>query len=260
MNELTIFKNEQFGEIRTIVKNDEIWFVGKDVATALGYSNPSNAVVTHVDDDDKTTYLNQVSGSNYKSKTAIINESGLYSLVLSSKLPTAKKFKRWVTLEVLPSIRKHGGYLTPAKIEEVLLNPDTIIKLATDLKEERAKRVEVEKQLEINKPKVLFAEAVATAKTSILIGELAKLIKQNGYDIGQKRLFQYLRENGYLIKQKGSAYNSPTQKSMDMGLFEIKERTINHSDHIEIVKTTKVTGKGQIYFINLFSKLERKSA
>lgn len=260
MNELTIFKNEQFGEIRTIVKNDEIWFVGKDVATALGYSNPSNAVVTHVDDDDKTTYLNQVSGSNYKSKTAIINESGLYSLVLSSKLPTAKKFKRWITSEVLPSIRKHGGYLTPAKIEEVLLNPDTIIKLATDLKEERAKRVEVEKQLEINKPKVLFAEAVATAKTSILIGELAKLIKQNGYDIGQKRLFQYLRENGYLIKQKGSAYNSPTQKSMDMGLFEIKERTINHSDHIEIVKTTKVTGKGQIYFINLFNKLERKSA
>ena len=258
MNELTIFKNEQFGEIRTIVKNDEIWFVGKDVATALGYSNPSNAVVTHVDDDDKTTYLNQVSGSNYKSKTAIINESGLYSLVLSSKLPTAKKFKRWITSEVLPSIRKHGGYLTQAKIEEVLLNPDTIIKLATDLKEERAKRVEVEKQLETNKPKVLFAEAVATAKTSILIGELAKLIKQNGYDIGQKRLFQYLRENGYLIKQKGSAYNSPTQKSMDMGLFEIKERTINHSDHIEIVKTTKVTGKGQIYFINLFSKLERK--
>ncbi len=256
----TIFKNEQFGEIRTIVKNDEIWFVGKDVATALGYSNPSNAVVTHVDDDDKTTYLNQVSGSNYKSKTAIINESGLYSLVLSSKLPTAKKFKRWITSEVLPSIRKHGGYLTQAKIEEVLLNPDTIIKLATDLKEERAKRVEVEKQLEINKPKVLFAEAVATAKTSILIGELAKLIKQNGYDIGQKRLFQYLRENGYLIKQKGSAYNSPTQKSMDMGLFEIKERTINHSDHIEIVKTTKVTGKGQIYFINLFNKLERKSA
>ena len=260
MNELTIFKNEQFGEIRTIVKNDEIWFVGKDVATALGYSNPSNAVVTHVDDDDKTTYLNQVSGSNYKSKTAIINESGLYSLVLSSKLPTAKKFKRWITSEVLPSIRKHGGYLTQAKIEEVLLNPDTIIKLATDLKEERAKRVEFEKQLEINKPKILFAEAVATAKTSILIGELAKLIKQNGYDIGQKRLFQYLRENGYLIKQKGSAYNSPTQKSMDMGLFEIKERTINHSDHIEIVKTTKVTGKGQIYFINLFSKLERKSA
>ncbi|WP_415948826.1 phage antirepressor [Megamonas funiformis] len=258
-NNLQIFNNAEFGKVRTIVENEEVWFVGKDVAEALGYSNPLKAIRDHVDDDDKG--MNKTfTPAGGKQQTIFINESGLYSLVLSSKLPTAKKFKRWVTLEVLPSIRKHGGYLTPAKIEEVLLNPDTIIKLATDLKEERAKRVEVEKQLEINKPKVLFAEAVATAKTSILIGELAKLIKQNGYDIGQKRLFQYLRENGYLIKQKGSAYNSPTQKSMDMGLFEIKERTINHSDHIEIVKTTKVTGKGQIYFINLFSKLERKSA
>lgn len=258
-NNLQIFNNAEFGKVRTIVENEKVWFVGKDVAEALGYSNPLKAIRDHVDDDDKG--MNKTfTPAGGKQQTIFINESGLYSLVLSSKLPTAKKFKRWVTLEVLPSIRKHGGYLTPAKIEEVLLNPDTIIKLATDLKEERAKRVEVEKQLEINKPKVLFAEAVATAKTSILIGELAKLIKQNGYDIGQKRLFQYLRENGYLIKQKGSAYNSPTQKSMDMGLFEIKERTINHSDHIEIVKTTKVTGKGQIYFINLFSKLERKSA
>lgn len=247
-NNLQIFNNAEFGKVRTIVENEEVWFVGKDVAEALGYSNPLKAIRDHVDDDDKG--MNKTfTPAGGKQQTIFINESGLYSLVLSSKLPTAKKFKRWVTLEVLPSIRKHGGYLTPAKIEEVLLNPDTIIKLATDLKEERAKRVEVEKQLEINKPKVLFAEAVATAKTSILIGELAKLIKQNGYDIGQKRLFQYLRENGYLIKQKGSAYNSPTQKSMDMGLFEIKERTINHSDHIEIVKTTKVTGKGQIYLL-----------
>ncbi len=264
MNELTIFKNEQFGEIRIIVKKEDVWFVGKDVATALGYLDTKSALIDHVDTEDKNIFksgdLPPLNFTIPNRGMTFINESGLYSLALSSKLPTAKKFKRWITSEVLPSIRKHGGYLTPAKIEEVLLNPDTIIKLATDLKEERAKRVEVEKQLEINKPKVLFAEAVATAKTSILIGELAKLIKQNGYDIGQKRLFQYLRENGYLIKQKGSAYNSPTQKSMDMGLFEIKERTINHSDHIEIVKTTKVTGKGQIYFINLFNKLERKSA
>lgn len=259
MNDLQIFNNVEFGQIRTITKDNEVWFVGRDIATALGYSDTNKAVAMHVDDEDKQ--LNDKTSSSFGQRGAtIINESGLYSLVLSSKLSSAKKFKRWITSEVLPSIRKHGGYLTPAKIEEVLLNPDTIIKLATDLKEERAKRVEVEKQLEINKPKVLFAEAVATAKTSILIGELAKLIKQNGYDIGQKRLFQYLRENGYLIKQKGSAYNSPTQKSMDMGLFEIKERTINHSDHIEIVKTTKVTGKGQIYFVNLFNKLERKSA
>ncbi len=259
-NKIEIFNNEEFGQIRTIQKNGEVWFVGKDIATALGYSNPSNAVVTHVDDDDKTTYLNQVSGSNYKSKTTIINESGLYSLVLSSKLPSAKKFKRWITSEVLPSIRKHGAYLTPDKIEEVLSNPDVIIKLATELKAERAKRIKHEKQIEADKPKVLFAEAVSTARTSILIGEMAKLIKQNGYDIGQKRLFQYLREKGYLIKQKGSAYNCPTQKSMNMGLFEIKERTINHSDHVEIVKTTKVTGKGQIYFINLFIKTKTKIA
>lgn len=183
-----------------------------------------------------------------------INESGLYSLALSSKLPKAKEFKRWITKEVIPSIRKHGGYLTPAKIEEVLSNPDTIIKLATELKQERAKRIEHEQKIEADKPKVLFAEAVETAKSSILVGELAKLIKQNGIDIGQQRLFNFMRENGYLIKQKGSAYNMPTQKSMNLGLFEIKERTINHSDHVEIVKTPKVTGKGQIYFINLFAK------
>lgn len=176
-NNLQIFNNAEFGKVRTIVENEEVWFVGKDVAEALGYSNPLKAIRDHVDDDDKG--MNKTfTPAGGKQQTIFINESGLYSLVLSSKLPTAKKFKRWVTLEVLPSIRKHGGYLTPAKIEEVLLNPDTIIKLATDLKEERAKRVEVEKQLEINKPKVLFAEAVATAKTSILIGELAKLINK----------------------------------------------------------------------------------
>nr|DAM43073.1 MAG TPA: repressor domain protein [Caudoviricetes sp.] len=185
MNDLQIFNNVEFGQIRTITKDNEVWFVGRDIAEALGYSDTNKAVAMHVDDEDKQ--LNDKTSSSFGQRGAtIINESGLYSLVLSSKLSSAKKFKRWITSEVLPSIRKHGGYLTPAKIEEVLLNPDTIIKLATDLKEERAKRVEVEKQLEINKPKVLFAEAVATAKTSILIGELAKLIKQNGYDIGQK--------------------------------------------------------------------------
>ena len=253
-NKLQIFNNAEFGSIRTIEKDNEIWFVGKDIATALGYAKPENAIYMHIDEEDKTTTLIQGNGSNYKSKTTIINESGLYSLVLSSKLPTAKQFKRWVTSEVLPSIRKHGGYLTPEKIEEALLNPDTIIKLATELKQERAKRLEHEKKIEADKPKVLFAEAVETARTSILVGELAKLIKQNGYNIGQNRLFEYLRENGYLVKQKGVAYNNPTQKSMNMGLFEIKEKTINHSDHVEIVKTTKVTGKGQIYFINHFAK------
>lgn len=254
MNELQIFNSTEFGEVRTIVIDNEVWFVGRDVAIALGYAKPENAIHMHVDEEDKTTTLIQGNGSNYKSKTTIINESGLFSLTLSSKLPKAKEFKRWITKEVIPSIRKHGGYLTPAKIEEVLSNPDTIIKLATELKQERAKRIEHEQKIEADKPKVLFAEAVETAKSSILVGELAKLIKQNGIDIGQQRLFNFMRENGYLIKQKGSAYNMPTQKSMNLGLFEIKERTINHSDHVEIVKTPKVTGKGQIYFINMFAK------
>jgi anti-repressor protein len=189
----------------------------------------------------------------------IINESGLYSLVLSSKLSTAKKFKRWVTSEVIPSIRKHGAYMTPDKLEEVLLKPDTLIQLAQNLKTEQEKRRALEVKVEEQKPKVLFAESVEAAKTSILIGELAKLLKQNGINIGQNRLFEWLRNNGYLIKRQGSDYNMPTQRAMEMGLFEIKETTITHSDgHIHVSKTPKVTGKGQVYFVNLFVSKEEK--
>ncbi len=253
MNELQIFKNEEFGEIRTIEVNNQPWFVGKDVADILGYAKPENAISAHVDEEDKTTTLIQGNGSNYKSKTTIINESGLYSLILSSKLPTAKKFKRWVTSEVLPTIRKTGGYLTPEKVEEVLSNPDTIIKLATDLKEERAKRKEAENRLEEAKPKVLFANAVTESDGTILIGDLAKFIKQNGRDMGQKRLFEQLRNDGFLIKQKCSSYNMPTQRAMDMGLFKVKESSIVQPDGVvRLTRTVKVTGKGQIYFINKF--------
>lgn len=256
MNELQIFNSTEFGEVRTIVIDNEVWFVGKDVCDILKYQNGSRDINRHVDEEDriKEMIAQYQNGTLVKTQTILINESGLFSLALSSKLPKAKEFKRWITKEVIPSIRKHGGYLTPDKLEEVLTNPDTIIKLATELKQERAKRIEHEQKIEADKPKVLFAEAVETAKSSILVGELAKLIKQNGIDIGQQRLFNFMRENGYLIKQKGSAYNMPTQKSMNLGLFEIKERTINHSDHVEIVKTPKVTGKGQIYFINMFAK------
>lgn len=183
----------------------------------------------------------------------LINESGLYSLIISSKLPQAKKFKRWVTAEVLPSIRKQGAYMTPQKIEEVLTDPDTIIKLATDLKAEREERMKLQRESEEMKPKALFADAVSASQTSILIGDLAKLLRQNGHDIGQRRLFEWMRESGYLIKQRGASWNMPTQKSMEKGLFEIKETTISHSDgHIGISKTVKVTGKGQVYFINKF--------
>ena len=261
MNNLQVFNNTEFGQVRTINKKNEIWFVGKDIALALGYADTDYSIRVHVDSEDKQLFKpEEIQGLKISNRGMVfINESGLYSLVLSSKLPTAKKFKHWITSEVLPSIRKHGGYLTPDKIEEVLLNPDTIIRLATELKTEREKLANAEIQIEMDKPKVLFADAVATSKTSILIGELAKLIKQNGYDIGQKRLFNFLRENGYLVKRKGSEYNMPTQKSMNLGLFEIKERTINHTDHVETVKTPKVTGKGQIYFLNLFFKIMVKN-
>lgn len=252
MTDLQIFKNPEFGAIRTIEKDGEPWFVGKDVAAALGYERPTKAILDHVDDEDKDEVPIQDSIGRSQN-TPIINESGLYSLVLSSKLPTAKKFKRWITSEVIPSIRKHGAYMTPDKLEEVLLKPDTLIQLAQNLKAEQEKRRALEAKVETDKPKVLFAESVEAAKTSILIGELAKLLKQNGINIGQNRLFQWLRQNGYLIRRQGSDYNMPTQRAMEMGLFEIKETTITHSDgHIHVSKTPKVTGKGQVYFVNLF--------
>ena len=185
----------------------------------------------------------------------VINESGLYSLILSSKLPTAKCFKRWVTSEVLPAIRRHGAYLTEQKVEEILTNPDTIIKLATQLKLEREARKQAEALNEANRPKVIFAEAVSASKTSILVGELAKILRGNGIPIGQWRFFQWLRENGYLIKRKGTDYNMPTQRSMELGLFEIKEGSYVNGDGVNVItKTPKITGKGQNYFINKFLK------
>lgn len=182
-----------------------------------------------------------------------LTESGVYKLIFKSKKKEAEKFQDWVTDEVLPTIRNHGAYMTESTLEKALTSPDFLIQLATNLKEERKKRRLLEEEKKTNTPKVIFAEAVATSKTCILIGELAKLLKQNGVDTGQKRLFQWLRDNGYLIKRKGVDYNMPTQKSMEQGLFEIKETPIVHSDgHINISKTTKVTGKGQQYFINKF--------
>ena len=246
MNELKIFKNEAFGEIRTAEIGGEPWFVGKDVTEILGYANPSKALSDHVDEEDK---LNNESLSSLGQRGGwLINESGLYSLILSSKLPTARAFKRWVTSEVLPSIRKHGLYAT----DEVLDNPDLIIQMASKLKEEREAREVLEAENDIMKPKALFADAVSASHTSILVGDLAKLLRQNGVDIGANRLFEKLREKGFLMKS-GSSKNMPTQSSMDRGLFEIKEGSYINSDGVNVVtKTTKVTGKGQVYFVNLF--------
>ena len=238
-------------EIRTVEKGGEPWFVGKDVAAVLGYSNTRDAIARHVDEEDKAS-VGIHDGSQMREVVAV-NESGLYSLILSSKLPNAKKFKRWVTSEVLPSIRKHGAYMTDQTLEQALTSPDFLIQLATQLKEEKEQRKQLEAKVEQDKPKVLFADSVSASKSSILVGELAKVLKQNGVDTGQFRLFAWLRENGYLIKREGSDYNMPTQKSAEMGLFEVKQTIITHSDgHITTNKTPKVTGKGQVYFVNKF--------
>ena len=241
MNELKIFENAEFGKIRIVEINDEPWFVGKDVAQALGYGEGkslANAVANHVDEEDKGVTELMTPGG--KQKMVIINESGLYSLVLSSKLPTARKFKRCVTAEVLPSIRKTGGYALPQDYLSAL-------RALADAEE---RRLALEAENQQNKPKALFADAVCASKTSILVGELAKLLKQNGVDIGQNRLFAWMRDNGFLIRRQGTDFNMPTQKAMELGLFEIKETAITHSDgHTSVNKTPKVTGKGQLYFV-----------
>ena len=248
MNELKIFENTEFGQVRTVTIDNEPWFVGKDVADALGYSDTNKAVAMHVEEEDKK--LNDKSSSSFGQRGAtLINESGLYALIFGSRLESAKRFKHWVTSEVLPAIRKHGAYA----VDELLNNPDMAIKAFTALKEERERNKLLQADNARMKPKEIFADAVATSKESILIGELAKLLKQHGYDTGEKRLFTYLRDNGYLIRRKGTDYNAPTQRSMEMGLFEVKETAVTHSDgHTTINKTTKVTGKGQQYFINKF--------
>lgn len=252
MNNLQIFDSPDFGQIRTIQQNGEPWFVGKDVADILGYQNGSRDVNRHVDEDDRQNYQNGTFESNRG--LTIINESGLYSLILSSKMPKAKEFKRWVTSEVIPAIRKTGGYIAGSESmtdAEIMAKAVLVAQNTIQQRDQRIK--ELESDVAAAKPKVLFADAVSASDSTILIGDLAKLIKQNGHPIGQKRLFEWLRGNGYLIKRQGADYNSPTQRAMEMGLFKIKETAISHSDgHVSVSKTTKVTGKGQQYFINKF--------
>lgn len=217
MNEIFNFKGQ---DVRTVTINNEPYFVGKDVADILGYSNSRDALSKHVDTEDKLT--SQIATAGQMRNQTIINESGLYSLILSSKLPQAKEFKRWVTSEVLPAIRKQGAYVTDYKAVDLLTNPNALGNFLQGLTEQ-VKRLET--KIEKDKPKVLFADAVEASETSILIGDFAKILRQNGYNIGQNRLFAWLRENGFLIRKNGESYNMPTQRSMDMKLFEVKERT-----------------------------------
>ena len=241
------FENQQ---VRTIEIENEPWFIGKDIAEILGYERPTKAIQDHVDEEDKL--MSQIRTSGQNRNMVVINESGLYSLILSSKLPNAKKFKHWVTKEVLPTIRKHGAYLTDQKAYDITHNPNSLADLLLQAGEQLKQKELIIKEM---KPKALFADAVTASHTSILVGDLAKILKQNGVDIGAKRLFAWLRENGYLIKRKGAEWNSPTQKSMDLGLFETKETVIQRPDGgVDVKKTPKVTGKGQVYFVNKFKK------
>lgn len=243
-NELQIFENKQFGEIRTIEDNGRVLFCGADVARALGYARPNDAITAHCRCTVKCR-IPHPQAPDKEIEMSFIPEGDVYRLITHSKLPTAEQFESWVFDEVLPSVRQTGAYMTPETIEKVLMNPDTIISLATQLKELQTK-------VEQDKPKVLFAEAVSASQTSILIGDLAKLICQNGHQIGQKRLFEWLRDNGYLIKH-GSSRNMPMQRYVEQGLFEIKESNVQNPDgSVRITKTTKVTGKGQVYFVNKF--------
>lgn len=247
MSDLQIF-NFNNKEIRTLAIEGEPYFVGRDVAEVLEYANTAKAIRDHVDDEDKLTERIVLSGQ--RREAILINESGLYSLILSSKLPTAQKFKHWVTHEVLPAIRKHGAYMTDAKAAAIVTDKGSLADLLQQAAEQ-LKRKDI--QIEQMKPKALFADAVSTSDTPILVGELAKILHQNGVSMGQNRLFRWLRDNGYLISKKGTSYNMPTQRAMELGLFKIKENAITHSDgHVTITKTPKVTGKGQVYFVNKF--------
>ncbi|KAA9372712.1 phage antirepressor [Lactobacillus mulieris] len=247
MNDLQIFKFNGL-DVRTVLIDGEPYFVGKDVTEILGYKNASKALADHVDSEDKLN--NETLSSLGQRGGWLVNESGLYSLILSSKLPTAKKFKHWVTSEVLPAIRKHGAYMTDEKAFDVVNNKAGLADLLQQAADQ-LKRKDI--QIAEMKPKALFADSVSASDSTILIGDLAKILKANGVDTGAKRLFQWLRDKSYLINRKGSDWNSPTQKSMNLGLFVIKESTHTQPDGtVRVTKTTKVTGKGQQYFVNKF--------
>lgn len=257
MKDLQLFNFEN-QQVRTLKINDEPYFVGKDVANILGYADSTRAINQHVDKEDRKSLSYKASGDlvpslwekkNDFSNKVLITESGVYSLIFGSQQPNAKRFKRWVTSEVLPAIRKHGAYMTDEKAFDVVNNKDGLASLLQQAADQlRQKDIQIEEM----KPKAMLADAITASETSILVGEMAKILKKNGVNTGQNRFFKWLRENGYLIKRKGTDYNMPTQKSMNLKLFEIKERTIVDGNSTRIVKTPKITGNGQQYFTNLF--------
>ena len=253
MNELQIFNNEEFGSVRTITKDNKTYFVGNDVAKALGYSETAKAIRTHC----KGVSEMDIPTNGGIQTMKMITEGDIYRLVIKSQLPQAEKFESWVFDNVLPSIRKNGGYIAGQEtLSDEELMARALLVANNKIKERDAIIERQQAKIEADKPKTIFADAVSTSHTSILVGDLAKLICQNGVQIGQKRLFDWLRDNGYLIKC-GSSKNMPMQRYVEQGLFEIKESNVQNPDgSVRITKTTKVTGKGQIYFVNKF--MERK--
>jgi len=255
-NKLQVF-NYNDNQVRVMEVDGKLWFVAKDVCDVLGLADVTSALRT-LDDDEKL--IRKISGAGQSRDMATISESGLYALVLRSNKPEAKNFARWVRKDVLTSISKHGVYMTPAKAEEFIANPDLIIRLAEEVKAERARAAELEMQktalaakIEQDKSKVIFAEAVDASKDSILIGNFAKLLCQNGINVGQNRLFSWFREHGYLISCRGERWNFPKQEYVDKGYFEIKKSVVNNPDgSTRVNHTPKITGKGQIYFLNKF--------
>lgn len=261
MNKPQVFQHSIFGELPVIIFHGVEWFGATESAKALSFADPYTALRNHVEEDDLLVQP-VIDSLGRKQQKKFTNESGLYSLIFGAAKQgnnaeiksKAKEFKRWVTGDVLPTIRKHGAYMTNETIEKTLTDPDYLIQLANTIKAERTARLAAEAKIEADRPKVLFAESLQVSQDSILIGELAKVLKQNGIDIGQNRLFRLLREEGYLIKY-GEQYNMPTQRSMELQLMEIKTGSRNSSDGtIKITRTPKITGKGQIYFVNKFKK------
>ena len=256
MNDIQVFNSEQFGEVRTAGTAQEPIFCAADICRALGYNNGRDAISRHCDEGDVVKHDTPTT-SGVQTMT-FVNESGLYSLIFGSKLESAKQFKKWVTSDVLPSIRKHGIYATEATVESMLNDPENAILMLQAYQRERKERLAAQQQVEKleaqaieDKPKIIYADAVKGSTSSCLIGELAKMIAQNGYPIGEKRLFQWLRDNHYLCSY-GERFNQPYQQYIEQGLFTMKQNVFSVDGEMRTRNTTKVTGKGQIYFINKF--------
>lgn len=260
MNDLMTFRNDQFGEIRSIMIDEQPWFVGKDIAISLGYSNHRDALMKHVSEEDKKDGVAIRDSIGRSQRPVLINESGLYSLIFSSQLPAAKEFKHWVTSEVLPAIRRDGGYMLAAQSDSDSAIMARALLIAQKTLERQEKLFHAtQRELEEERPLADFARAVTASPDTMLVREFCKILKKEGIDMGGTRMFAWLRDNGYLIASKTSDYNSPTQKAMDLGLFETKMHVVQSSTgYTKVTCTPRITGKGQVYFLKKLKEEQAK--